>query len=266
MSWKKIIARKRATLKRVGWNEVGHAYWNRLLRWTFSPDSVGTKREDGLVIKYFRGASFHSPEMFNKMGIESFDVALSMKGNVAVDIGAHVGAYTMRLAQNFRFVYAFEPSFPTFRLLQQNIKNNHVTKNVELENMAVSDSSGNKTMQVPEKVPTASTLESKHYEWVKMAGTVAVRAVSLDDYFINGIGKIDFVKIDVEGHELAVLKGMTGIIKKHRPVMSVEVHQSPTALTSCDCNVCMWMKDLGLNVKLHGRYTPEMEAHWLIVK
>lgn len=261
----KTIARKRATLKRVGWKEGARAYWNRILSKMMAPDSVGRKHEDGLSIRFYRGARFHTPEQFNKLGIETFDVALSLKGDVAVDIGAHVGAYAMRLARNFQKVYAFEPMPDTFRILQQNIRENKIT-NIKAERIAISDSPGRKTFRISTKFLTAGTLEPTHYSWLSHNGAIAVQAESLDSYFKNGAGKIDFVKIDVENHELSVLNGMTGIIQKHQPVMSVEVHKRPTTLTFCECNVCEWLRGQQLSVELHGTYTAEVDAHWVIAR
>lgn len=263
--WKKTIIRKYATLRRVGFKEVWYKYSNRFFLSFVADDSIARKRENGLSIRYFRKASFPTPDEFNRMGQETFDVALALKGDIAVDIGAHVGAYAMRLAWNFRQVYAFEPNPLTYRILSKNIKENQIT-NIVAKELAVSNSSGRKTMRIPTKVIVGTTLEETHYDWLHFDAAVGAWAVSLDDYFKDTPGNIGFVKIDAENHELAVLKGMVGIIKKHHPIMSVEVHQRPTTLTSCDCNVCQWLREQNLSVELHGRYTPEMQAHWLIAK
>ncbi len=261
---RKIITRKYATLRRVGFREVFYKYSRHFFP-KFQSNSVTKKIEDGLIIHYFRGSSFPTPDEFNRMGYETFDIALSLEGNVAIDIGAHVGAYALRLARKFRFVYAFEPNPVTFRILARNIKENHI-ENIEPLEIAVSDTPGKKRMRTSSKFLPASTLAEKHYDWVDLDAVMFPMTESLDHYFRNGIGKIDFIKIDAENHELSVLKGMRGIIEKHRPIMSVEVHQKPSTLTDCECNVCNYLRELGLSVELHGRYTPEMEAHWLIVR
>lgn len=262
---RKTIAHKRATLKRVGWQEGARAYWNRLLLRMSGPESIGTKHENGLTIRFYRSARFHTPEQFNKMGIETYDVALGLEGNVAVDIGAHYGAYALRLAKNFRHVYAFEPDPDTFQLLRENIRDNKI-QNITAERKAVSDSSGMKTFRTSSKFLTAGTLESSHYDWLGHDGAFEVEAVSLDEYFERGIGKIDFVKIDVENHELSVLNGMTKMVKKHHPIMSVEIHKHPTDLAYCLCNICERLREQGLDVQLHGVYAEDAEAHWVIAR
>jgi FkbM family methyltransferase len=249
----------------VDWRFIVHKYWNGIVNKLSAPDSTTKKNEDGLTIRYFRSASFPSPEEFNRVQWEMFDVALSMKGNVAVDIGAHVGAYALRLARNFRFVYAFEPNPLTFRVLSQNIRDNEIM-NIEALEIAVSDTSGKKLMHTSTKFLPASTIADKHYDWLNLDAVAFPQCDSLDHYFRNGIGKIDLVKIDVENHELAVLQGMTRIIEKHHPVICCEVHRAPTTLTSCECPVCGYLRDIGLSVELHGCYTPEMEAHWVIAR
>lgn len=220
---------------------------------------------DGYSFRYFRFSPFPTPEQLTEGGVETFDVALKQKGDIAVDVGSHVGSYAVRLAKNFREVHAFEPNPRTFDLLYENIQRNH-SYNIIPNHLAVSDVQGSMILRVPKRTIAGSSIAPSHYGWVKFTDSVKVDAVSLDYYFARRPkGKIDFVKIDVENHELAVLKGMEKIISRDRPLMSVEVHQRPTTLTSCQCNVCEWMRGKGLQVELHGRYTPEMEAHWLIV-
>lgn len=264
-SIRRTIKRKYGTFRRVGFRGVVGKYWNQFLWKMTGPDSVGRKKEDGLSIRFFRGARFQPPEIFNKMGIETFDVALSLKGDVAIDIGAHTGAYAMRLARNFQQVYAFEPNPAVYKVLKRNIKDNKI-ENVQAEPIALSDKDGTAVMRTSQKFLSAATIAEKHYDWLEWDKKVEVQVESLDSYWKRMAGKIDFVKIDVEGHELAVLKGMTETIKKDHPIMSVEVHQRPTTLTSCNCEVCQWLKQQDLNVELHGKYTPDMEAHWLVCR
>lgn len=239
--------------------------WNRVLNLFTDYNSLSKKVEDGLTIYYFRNLNFPTVDEFIKTGTETFDVALSLKGDVAVDIGSHVGAYALRLARSFRQVYAFEPNPITYQVLLKNIKANSIA-NVKAEQAAVSENPGTSTMRVPDKFLAGTTIAPDHYDWLKFTRAVQVRTESLDNYFLKHHGRVGFVKIDAENHELAVLKGMRWLIREHRPVMSVEVHHRPDTLHSCNCNVCEWLRREGLSVSLHGRYTPEMEAHWVIAR
>src|SRR5713101_1766615 len=156
--------------------------WNRVLDQFEDFNSVTKKHEDGLVLYYFRHYGFPSPEEFNKMGWETFDVALSLKGNIAVDVGSHVGSFALRLARNFRQVIAFEPNPLAYSVLVKNVKANFVT-NVKAEQMAVSDSYGMTAMQIPMKMLPGSTIAPKHYDWLNFTKKTLVRADSLDHYF-----------------------------------------------------------------------------------
>src|SRR5437879_5587849 len=249
----------------VDWKFIASKYWNGALKKLSGPESLARKREDGLSIRYFRSAGFPSPEQFNHMGWETFDVALNLTGDVAVDIGAHVGAYALRLARNFRLVYAFEPNPVIFRVLQRNIRENRI-RNIKPEEIAISDAPGRRMMHVSPRFLSASTLANRHYDDLQLDQAMFPHCESLDSYLENKTGRVGFVKVDVENHELAVLKGMERTVMKHHPVISVEVHQAPTTLNSCYCNVCQYLRSWRLSVELHGRYTTEMRAHWLIAR
>ncbi len=231
-----------------------------------SKNSVQRKVEDGLIIQYLRQAKFPSPDEFNRIGQETFDVALSLKGDVAVDIGAHVGSYAMRLGKNFRWVYAFEPNPVPLELLLRNLAVNHIP-NVQVEQAAISDRDGWRTLRIPSKFLPGTTISDKHYEWLPFDKTIQVRGYCLDNYFKGLDCRVDFVKIDVEGHELAVLNGMKRLIRNTPSmVLSVEVHHAPDTLTSCDCEVCRWLRIAGLKTELHGKYSSEMQAHWIVAR
>lgn len=255
----------------IDWKFIARRYWRGSIR--RARESLGMqtiiekKREDGFKIYYFAKARFPSPAWFNEKGWETFDVALSLKGDVAIDVGAHVGGYSMRLAKNFDRVFAFEPEPRAYGLLEKNLRINKIA-NVVTERLAVSDRSRWSAMRVASNCSSGSTLSENHYDWLEFDDqTIKVRCTSLDDYFKGFSGRIGFVKIDAEGHELAVLNGMKRLIKcSPSMILSVEVHRAPDSLTSCDCNVCQWLRIEGLKTELHGRYTSDMKAHWIVAR
>lgn len=133
------------------------------------------------------------------------------RNDIVVDVGAHIGYYALLfsyLVGKEGRVFAFEPELKNFLLLQENMHLNK-TRNVVTEELAVSDVDKEKALFYLTGYMTG------HHSLIDVQETdeiVEVRQVSLDTYFYPGT-PIDFVKIDTEGNECNVLKGMTSVIK-----------------------------------------------------
>lgn len=141
---------------------------------------------------------------------------LSKKRNVALDIGAHIGSYTSMLSLYFNKVYAFEPNKTSFELLKINTRKNN---NVKIFNLFLS----NKNLKI--KLET-NALDSGNAFKSKF-GKEIVRGVNSMQFFNKKkIRKIDFIKIDTEGHEFEILKNMHTLIKKYKPIIQIEVLDS----------------------------------------
>jgi len=129
------------------------------------------------------------------------------KGMTVLDIGAHIGYYTLLAAnlvgENGR-VFAFEPHPGHFALLEKNVRINGY-KNVVLVQKAVSNKSEHTNLFLGE----GSGLHSLSDRVGKKS--IAVEAVTLDDFFDKDY-KVDVIKIDVEGAEMLVLLGADGVI------------------------------------------------------
>ena len=137
------------------------------------------------------------------------------RGYRAIDIGAHVGIWTRRLANDFDKVIAFEP-------MPKHIechKNNCVgLENVTLNEIALSNVNEQKVMTTKDNNSGMSTLMIP--KWKLPKTIVIVETRTLDSY---NLSKIDFIKIDVEGWEEQVLKGGMDTILKYRPRMYIEI-------------------------------------------
>ena len=138
-------------------------------------------------------------------------------GNIVVDVGANIGLHTLNMARivgNTGQVFAFEPDPSNFKILGKNVKVNNY-KNIILEQKAVGDKHGRATLY-------QSDDPGRHriFPQTKAKGQVQVELTSLDKYFIdsNLVDKINFIKIDVEGLEFSVLKGMKNILKNNKKI------------------------------------------------
>ena len=141
-----------------------------------------------------------------------------------MDVGTHLGWYTCMAAKHMPDgnVYGFEMDDFSYGLLKQNVAINELT-NVEIFNVAVSDSSDVVSFKRDTKYPDTLHMETSKDDG-KSAESVSVNSVKLDE-FLESKGCVpDVIKIDVEGAEMKVLKGMTKTLIDHKPTMFVEVH------------------------------------------
>ncbi|MFQ5977033.1 MAG: FkbM family methyltransferase [Candidatus Heimdallarchaeota archaeon] len=138
------------------------------------------------------------------------------KGDMVIDIGAHIGYYTLILAKlvgEKGKVLAFEPDPCNFSLLKKNVEINDF-HNVILEQKAISNKTG-KIQLFMSEVHSAMHRIYKSSIFKDFHLSIEIEAIRLDDYFNSNERKIDFIKIDVEGAELSVLQGMESILQKN---------------------------------------------------
>jgi FkbM family methyltransferase len=146
-----------------------------------------------------------------------------------LDIGANTGTYSLIAcaAHPDTRVTAFEP-VPRIRAqLIDSVALNRFGDRCEIRNDAVSDSCGTARFHVPaEALPTSSSLHAEGFrglegEHIEVPLTTIDALLSPDD-------PVDLVKIDVEGFEDAVLRGMERTIREHRPAVFLECnHDGP---------------------------------------
>ena len=145
--------------------------------------------------------------VFEKFETELFKKEVK-KGMTVLDIGAHIGYYTLLAAnlvgENGK-VFAFEPHPHNFAVLEKNVRINGY-KNVVFVQKAIS----NKSEYTNLFLGNCSDLHSLSNQVGKKS--IAVEAVTLDDFFDKDY-KIDVIKIDVEGSEMLVLLGADRVIR-----------------------------------------------------
>jgi len=147
-------------------------------------------------------------------------------GFVFYDLGAHTGYYSLQasmLVGKGGMVYAFEPNPRNISYLKQHFAINKI-ENVSIVEFAVGDHDGN--------IPFALG-NSSFVGHISQDGDINVKILSLDSSVARGdFKKPDFVKIDVEGAELSVLKGARSILRKYHPHLLLSLH-SRELLTTC---------------------------------
>ena len=134
------------------------------------------------------------------------------EGMTIIDIGANIGYYTLIAAKLIGKrkgkVYAFEPELSNFNLLIKNIKLNNY-KNVIPILKAVSDQNG----QIKLFLSESNREGHRIYNFKEGRRFIKVETITLDNFFKNKEKEIDVIKMDIEGAEIAALKGMNNILK-----------------------------------------------------
>ena len=142
-------------------------------------------------------------------------------GMTVVDVGANVGLYTLlaaRLLQGKGRIFSFEPTPAIFHLLRENVRLNGFAETgvVRLHELALSDHAGDASLYTDRLDSTHNSLFPESSQTEEMR----IRTAPLDD--VLGVdAALDFVKIDAEGSEPLVLRGMERLICGNRGIRIV---------------------------------------------
>ena len=150
---------------------------------------------------------------------------LLRSGDTGVDVGANIGLYTLIMGKLVGVggrVCAFEPGREAFEVLCENVALNSLCNVVETYQLLVGEEAGVEIFSEDGCKGTNRVGGSK-YDGPKTK-KVKRKTIRLDDFFF-GCNKLpEFIKIDVEGYEVHVLRGALNILKKSRPTIICEVH------------------------------------------
>jgi FkbM family methyltransferase len=180
--------------------------------------------------------------------------------NVFLDVGANVGYFSLYAAINdpTARVFAFEPVKELFEKLEKNISINHL-ENIQPIRAAVGERNEEKEMFLSgdDNKGMSSFRKPENFS----GKTEKVKVMSIDDWLVvSGIGRIDVIKMDIEGSELAALKGMKKTLQSIRPLLIVEINPGTLSLFGLSpADIYDFLTDLdfsGYLISSNGRLHP----------
>lgn len=163
-------------------------------------------------------------------------------GTEIFDIGANIG-YNSLMFSDYGPVYAFEPIY--HKIVKLNIENNKLKHKMYSVPVALSNNSKPVSMYLPNSVKSTGLRNYGGTSIHKDEGTdhsseTKVECRRLDDIYK---GRVSFIKLDVEGHELQVLEGAKNVILKNLPTLLVELIDYENS------EVPSFLKELGYTMK-----------------
>jgi len=241
-------------------NVIAH----RLAQWGLRNRDVTLRQGEGAGLKF--NAGYANPDF----ALGTYELPLQQAlaqylkaGDTFYDIGANIGFFTVigaKLVGSSGRVYAFEPGADNATLVQRNIKLNHFSQVTVLEK-AVSSAMGKGELLLAEysgghTLSTAGTPPD-------LKGAITVDLVTIDELLAQQIiTPPDVVKIDVEGAELDVLRGMTQTIQQYKPTIIYEVDDGDQELFKRKSqDVEDFMRSIGYQIEILEDAYPAIGWH-----
>jgi len=148
------------------------------------------------------------------------------RGGVVYDVGANIGWYSLLAAKRGARVFAFEPDTRNAGVLATNAQTNGFAERLDAVPAAASDRDGWCSFE------DRGSLQSRVADNGSANSGHQVPCVQLDTWASLTGSAPTLVKIDVEGHEVSVLRGMRRILADAQPALIIETHRTKDAVTA----------------------------------
>lgn len=220
---------------------------------TFWGDKMSFYLPEGGAIYYYG---------FFEANLTNFLLNFIKEGDTFLDVGAHVGYYSVlasSLAGSEGQVHSFEPTPRTFNTLKNNVKNK---LNVTVNNNAVLDKETEiEFVDYGPKYSAFNSFQKRNTDYMKFLSKpekIKVKTISLDKYCKSRNLIPDFIKIDAEGAEYLILQAMLDIVKNIKPVITIEVAGEEEWKDNCSQSIAF--------LKANGYLAYEMDLNGYIHK
>lgn len=247
----------------LGKSRLLSKFRNALLRTnhTFKATSVYIKRDyQDYQLGFKFNASIQVASKAKRYGVENKLLLHSLtllKSHshplTVVDIGANFGYLSLVWAQTLckdgGHVYSFEPNVNVFKTFKNSISDNQLDEIITLEHLAVG--SKNEPIELLVNNTTSNVISTAVAEQRYL-----IDMVTVDHYFdTHCLNNCNLIKIDVDGIELAILKGSLATLKKFKPIFIVETNNDLQIIDFFKANNYKIM-DMDLNVFDYARPIP----------
>jgi FkbM family methyltransferase len=234
--WTEAYGLKRGTTAKIVCNKAAYALFRMTGRFVSSPPARNPwhwyRKPFSLrnqVIWSRSLAGWFRPEneeaiecMLHMEQYEPVDWITLREGMNFFDIGAYVGWHSIRAARIIGAsgrIVSFEPDPTNRRQLEANLALNGV-KNCLVVPLAAWSKTGDELGWYTQKSSDCCRID-------EAARSATVKTTILDDLAADlGLDRLDWIKIDVEGAEAEVLRGAKEILRKHRPLLFIEIHNT----------------------------------------
>jgi FkbM family methyltransferase len=184
-------------------------------------------------------------------------------GQTVIDVGAHIGCFTIRAAQTVGpegKVLSFEPSSENFSFLCKNIALNGL-HNVEAFNCALFGEDKTDAELYISKSSGSNSLFKRKGKGIEFTTPERVTLRTLDSVVKDAkLSRVDVLKIDAEGSELAILKGGEDTIRRFHPKITGEAHPS---FSDSGQSILDYLNRFGYDGKIDGSaQTVELFNSW----
>ena len=160
-------------------------------------------------------------ELDELQALDAFVLArLPGRTRCCVDVGANIGNHCLFFSRRFARVLAFEPNPLAVDLLRWNLRANGV-RNVTVHAAGLAERASTATMSIVDRNLGASHVDAGPADESAAGDRVQVNLVRGDDLLLDEEA-VDLVKVDVEGFELGVLRGLQRTLERHRPIVLAE--------------------------------------------
>jgi len=151
-------------------------------------------------------------------------------GDVFLDIGANIGYFSLLAANKepTSKIISFEPVENLFQKLEKNISINNI-RNITGLQVAIGEINEEKELFIsaPDNLGMSSFQQPENYSGRKEK----IRVINIDHWFKTArLSRVDLIKLDIEGSELAALKGMREVLQNFKPMVIVEINPETLGL------------------------------------
>lgn len=164
---------------------------------------------------------------YYEVDLSNFLKTLVKPGMIVFDVGANVGVHSILTGSRVTdsgTVFAFEPNPGIRRRLQKNLQLNDLEHRVSVIPLGLSDRTGKARFWVPLEGSPNMGISSLHPS-ADLPVEIEILLSTLDDFFERqGLERLDVLKIDTEGNDMAVLRGARNVLERFSPTIIVEIH------------------------------------------